>query len=117
MRELKERLRSKSFWAMAIIGPMLVLVVTYLLFALGGKHKTHWNVLITDPAGIMQNKMMASEDASITYSFGDNYLEIEDFANGNRFQKFDAMLEVNEKVLNNKTAYLFYREKPSTSEK
>lgn len=114
MRELQERLRSKSFWAMAIIGPLLVLAVTYLLFALGGKHKTHWNVLITDPAGIMQNKIMAGKDASITYSFANNYLEINDFAQGNRFQKFDAMLEVNEKVLNNKVAYLFYREKPST---
>lgn len=114
MRELKERLRSNSFWAMAIIGPILVLVVTYLLFALGGKHKTHWNILVTDPSGIMQNKMMASEDASVSYSFADNYLEIEDFAKGNRFQKFDAMLEVNEKVITNKVAFLFYREKPST---
>lgn len=114
MRELQERLRSKSFWAMAIIGPLLVLAVTYLLFALGGKHKTHWNVLITDPAGIMQNKMMANEDASITYSFANDYIEIQEFAQGNRFQKFDAMLEVNEKVLYNKVAYAFYREKPST---
>lgn len=113
MRELKERIRSKSFIAMAVIGPVLVLAVIYLLFALGGKNKTHWNVLITDPNNIMQSKIMANEDASLTYAFANDYIEIEDFANNPDYQKYDAMLEVNEKVLNNKTGFLFYREKPS----
>lgn len=113
MRELKERIRSKSFIAMAVIGPVLVLAVIYLLFALGGKNKTHWNVLITDPNNIMQSKIMANEDASLTYAFANDYIEIEDFANNPDYQQYDAMLEVNEKVLNNKTGFLFYREKPS----
>lgn len=113
MRELKERIRSKSFIAMAFIGPILVLGIIYLLFALGGKNKAHWNVLITDPNGIMQAKIMAKEDASISYDFANDYIEIEDFAKNPRYQKYDAMLEVNEKVLNNKTGFLFYREKPS----
>ncbi len=113
LRELKERIRSKSFIAMAFIGPILVLGIIYLLFALGGKNKTHWNVLITDPAGIMQSKIMAREDASISYEFANDYIEIEDFATNPRYQKYDAMLEVNEKVLNNKAGFVFYREKPS----
>lgn len=113
MRELKERVRSKSFIAMAFIGPLLVLGIIYLLFAFGGKGKTHWNVLITDPGGIMQNKIMAREDASLTYDFANNYIEIKDFADDPHYGKYDAMLEVNEKVLNNKSAFLFYREKPS----
>lgn len=113
MRELKERLQTKSFWAMAVIGPLLVLSVTYLLFALGGKNKSHWNVLVTDPNAILQYKMMSAKDASVTYHFASDYIEIEDFSVNPRYKKYDAMLEVNEKVLNNKTAYLFYREKPS----
>jgi len=113
LRELKERIRSRSFVAMAIIGPLLVLGITYLLFALGGKNKAHWNVLITDKNAILHNKIMAQEDASVSYDFANDYIEIEDFASNPRYQKYDAMLEVNEKVLNNKTGFLFYREKPS----
>jgi ABC-2 type transport system permease protein len=113
MREFTERTKSRSFLAMAIIGPLLVLGITYLLFALGGKNKAHWHVLITDPSAIMQQKIMAQEDAAISYDFANGYIEIEDFAKNPRFQKYDAMLEVNEKVLNNKAAFVFYREKPS----
>jgi len=113
MREFTERARSRSFLAMAVIGPLLVLGITYLLFALGGQNKAHWHVLITDPQGIMEQKIMAQEDAAVSYDFANAYIEVADFAGNPRFQKYDAMLEVNEKVLNNKTAYLFYREKPS----
>lgn len=114
MRELKERIRSRSFITMAFVGPLLVLGIIYLLFVLGGSNKSHWNVLITDPKGIMQSKIMANEDASLSYDFANDYIEIEDFASNPAYQKYDAMLEVNEKVLNNKMGYLFYREKPST---
>ncbi len=112
-RELRERIKSRSFVFMALIGPILVLSLTYLLFALGGKNKAHWKVLISDPIGIMEGKIMAKEDASISYFFANDYIENEDFKIGKKFKEFDALLEVNEKVLSNKTAFLFYREKPS----
>jgi ABC-2 type transport system permease protein len=112
-RELKERLQSKSFLMMAVLGPILILVLTYFLFAMGGNHKRQLKVLIADPAGIMENKIMAKEDASIKYFFANDYLEIEEFKEGKRFQEYDALLEVNEKILSNKSAFLFYREKPS----
>ena len=38
---------------------------------------------------------------------------MEDFEKNERYQHFDALLEVNEKILSNKKAYLFYREKPT----
>ena len=61
VRELKERIRSRSFLMMAIFGPLIVLGLIYALFTLGGKHKSHWNVLIVDPSGIMDNKIMSKE--------------------------------------------------------
>lgn len=112
-RELKERVGTRSFVLMSVIGPMIILLITYILFAYGGEGKQRWNVLITDPAGIMDNKILANEDASVTYSFGDGYLEIEEFRDGNRFKEFDAMVEINEKVLQNKTVFVFFREKPA----
>lgn len=114
VREFRERLRSKNFLFMAVFGPLLVLALVYLLFTLGGTAKKTWHVLIADPNGIMENKILAKESGSIHYSFANDYVEIEDFARGQQFKSFDALLEVNEKVFSNKTAYLFYKEKPSS---
>jgi ABC-2 type transport system permease protein len=85
----------------------------YLAFSIGGQPKQHWKVLIADPANIMNSKIMAGEHKSISYSFADGYIETEEFAEAKMFQEFDALLEVNEKVVSNKTGFVFYREKPS----
>lgn len=113
MREFKERIGARSFILFSVLGPLLVLGLIYTLFALGGQSKPHWNVLIADHGGLFENKIMANEDASITYFFADGVIELEEFRDAKQFQRFDAMLEVNEKVLTNKTGFLFYREKPS----
>ena len=91
----------------------IVLGLIYLLFTFGGQSKQHWNVLIADPGGILKNKIMASEDKSISYSFADGYIEVKEFAKAKQFQPYDALLEVNEKVLSNKSGFVFYRERPS----
>jgi ABC-2 type transport system permease protein len=112
-RELKERIGARSFLLFSIFGPLLILVGAYLLFAFGGEGKQRWNVLISDPTGIMDAKILANEDNSITYSFANDYIELEEFRDAKQFQPFDAMIEINEKVLSNKTAFIFFREKPS----
>lgn len=112
-RELWERIGSRSFLIMALIGPLLVLSMTYLLFVLGGNDQQQWKVLIADPKEIMENKIMAHKDQSVTYSFIATYVEIEEFANDPKYRSFDALVEVNEKVLTNKVGFVFYREKPS----
>ena len=112
-RELKERISARSFLLFSIFGPILILVGAYLLFAFGGEGKQRWNVLISDPIGIMDAKILANEDKSITYSFANDYIELEEFRDAKQFQPFDAMIEINEKVLSNKTAFIFFREKPS----
>ncbi len=113
MREWKERVGSRSFLLFSILGPLTVLTVMYILFAYGGKTAMKWNVLVVDPAGIMENKMSAREDVNIKYAFADNYIEIEEFADAKKYQNFDAMVEVNEKVLANKVGFVFYRQVPS----
>lgn len=113
MREWRERVGSRSFVLFSILGPVAVLTILYVLFAFGGKTAKQWNVLIVDPAGIMENKIAAREDVNLKYSFADNYIETEEFANAKRYQAFDAMVEINEKVLGNKVGFVFYREMPS----
>lgn len=113
LRELKERIGARSFLIMSIVGPLIVLGLIYMLFALGGQSKQHWNVLIADPANIMENKIASSKDESIDYSFADGYIETKEFEKAKRYQEFDALLEINEKILSNKTAFVFFRDKPS----
>jgi len=112
-REWKERISSRSFILFSFIGPISVLAITFLLFTYGGESKSNWKVVIADPEGLLDDKIMANEDNSIQYSFVNSYVEIEEFRDAKMYQKFDALLEVNGKVLSNKTAYVFYREKPS----
>ena len=113
VREWRERIATRSFLMFSFLGPLVVLGVIYLLFAYGGESKQHWEVLIADPAGILENKVMPGEDKSVTYSFADGYIEMEEFRDAKKYQRFDALVEVNEKVLSNKTGFVFYREKPS----
>ena len=113
LRELKERTGSRSFVLMSFFGPIIILCLIYFLFAFGGEGKQHWNVLISDPSNLLDNKIMAQEDQSINYSFSDQYIEMEEFRDAKKFQQYDALFEVNEKVLSNKTAFVFYRLKPS----
>ena len=113
IREWKERMGSRSFILLSLFGPCIILCFIYLLFAFGGNSKQHWNILIVDPTGIMQNRIISNEDKSISYSFADGYIEMNEFANGKKYQSFDALLEVNEKVLSNKMGFVFYRDSPS----
>jgi ABC-2 type transport system permease protein len=112
-REWLERMRSSSFIGMALFGPLLILALLYFLFAYGGEGKQRWKVLIADPTGIMANKIVANEDNAMRYSFADGYIELEEFRDAKQFQEFDALIEINEKVLSNKTAFIFHREQPS----
>lgn len=113
MRELKERIGSRIFLLFSFIGPAIVLGMIYILFALGGQSKVHWKVLVADPANVLENKMMPTPDENVSFAFADAYIEADEFAAAKKYKEYDAMLEVNEKVISNKTSFVFYREKPS----
>jgi ABC-2 type transport system permease protein len=99
---------------MSIVGPILILALTYMLFIFGDTGKQEWNILITDPADIMKGKINSHGNSRVTYSFANDYIEHEDFRDGKAYQEFDAMVEINENVLQNKVSYVFYRTEPST---
>lgn len=113
MRELKERFSNSTFLWMMFIGPLFLLIFLFFLFKSGDEGKTSLKVLIVDPAGLMENKIVAQEGKAVQYYFISDYLEIEEFRDGKRYQDFDALVEANEKVLMNKKVFVFYRENPS----
>jgi len=113
LRELKERISSRSYILFSIFGPIVVLGIVYILFVVGGNQAQSWNVLVTDKAGLLDNRMMPHPDSTVSYSFANDYIEHTNFAQGKRYQQYDAMVEINEKILGNKVSHVFYRTKPS----
>ena len=107
-REFKERVKSRLFISMALLGPAIIIFGLYSLFSLSGSEKQNIKILVADPAGIMDN-VITGQQGQIQYTFVAKYIEIEDFANGPEYQKFDALLEINEKVLTNNLAFFFQR--------
>lgn len=112
-REIKERLKTRSFLMLALFGPIIVLGLVYLMIAVKGSETQRWNILVTDPIELLDNKMMSGKDSSMKYSFINKYVTHEDFAAGKKYQSFDAFIEINEKILSNRIVYVFYRNKPS----
>ncbi len=108
LREFKERIQSRYFILMALLGPAIVLFALYSLFSLSGDEKQKLHILVADPANIA-NGIMTGKAGQINYTFIEKYIEVEDFANQPQYQKFDALLEIIEKVLSNNLAFLFQR--------
>ena len=117
IRELKERFSNGTFLWMMVLGPLCFLLFLFFLFKSGDEGKKSLTVLIADPAGLMDNKIVSSEGKNVNYYFIGDYLEIEEFRDGKAYQNFDALIEVNEKVLMNKKSFVFYRENPSADVK
>jgi ABC-2 type transport system permease protein len=112
-REFMDRWSSRSYQLMLVVGPLLILVFTYFLLKFGDQGKSSLRVLIADPTDLFGNKITSNPTRAVEYSFYTTYLDFEEFRDGNRFKEFDAFVEINEKILNNKTVKLFYRERPS----
>lgn len=113
-REFKERINSRSFILMAIVGPLLVLGILYFLFIASGTVKKDYNILVADPIELMNNKIKKDSTSHLNYYFINAYVDPDDFATAKVFQKFDAVLVVNEKVLSNNHVFLYLRTKLSS---
>jgi ABC-2 type transport system permease protein len=109
-REIQERLGQKGFWYMLVLGPIVVLLILVAILKAADQGKQELKVLLADPGQIMDHRIMAQEEKNIHYYFIDDYLELTEFEKGKAYQDFDVLVELNEKVLNNKKCFVFYRD-------
>ena len=112
-RELIERLSQKGFWYMLVLGPLVLLLSLFAILKAADQGKQELKVLIADPGQIMGHRLMAQEEKNVHYYFLDDYLEIKEFDKAKAYQEFDVLVELNEKVLNNKKCFVFYRDQLS----
>jgi ABC-2 type transport system permease protein len=109
-REIQERLGQKGFWYMLVLGPLVLLLLLVAILKAADEGKQELKVLIADPGQIMAHRLMAQDEKNIHYYFIDDYLEMQEFEQAKAYQEFDVLLELNEKVLNNKKCFVFYRD-------
>lgn len=113
VRELFERLNNRSFRMMLVLGPLLILALVYVLLESGNQGVTSMKVLISDPTNLFENKISSRPSEHVSYYFYDDYVEFESFKSNPKFKSFDALIEINEKVIINKKVFLFHREDPN----
>jgi ABC-2 type transport system permease protein len=112
-REIRERVRSRSFILMALIGPVILLALLYALFSIAGSEKQTWNVLVMDKNEVFSNRIAPQEDPRFSFTFINDFAEYDDFAELELFSNYDMMVVINEKIVSNKWVIVGYRERPS----
>jgi ABC-2 type transport system permease protein len=112
-REIEERFSSKFFLLFLFIGPCILVLTLFFLFKAGDEGKDRIKLLVSDEGNILEGILHSQKNGSVHYQFSKEYISFEDFRTKPEFQQYDALLDVNHKVLENKTCFVWYRSKPS----
>jgi ABC-2 type transport system permease protein len=117
-REYTSRVKKKSFLVLTILVPLLAVGFMFGAMWLTLEKDKKVNVLIADPAGwcnaqIYQNPT-ENTNKNIEFSFYENYIDSVDvFMNGEKFQNYDILVSLTEKVPTSRRVPVFYRKQPS----
>lgn len=112
-REIWERVTTRSYLALMIVGPLVVLGLLYIFLASTGAKKQSWDVLIMDKNELFENKLNPKTDPLFDIDFINTFVDYNEFATGAEYQDYDLTVWINEKVVSNKNVVISYREKPS----
>jgi ABC-2 type transport system permease protein len=112
-REVGERLITRSYLSLMVIGPLVVLGLLYIFLASTSAKKQSWDVLVMDVNQLFEYKLSSKEDPLFEVDFINAFVDYDEFAEGEKFQEYDLLVWINEKVITNKNVIISYREKPS----
>lgn len=108
-REYFSRVKKKSFIIMTILGPILIAGFLSLAIYLGMSDDSVQNVVVVDEANLVNQKFEDSK--RITFFYTDKALTDSAFENS----AYNLMLIVNEYIVENNKAVLYYKKYPSLS--
>lgn len=111
-REIAERFGNRFYRWLMVIGPLLVLGLVYLFLSNTGADKKHWNVLIMDKNEVFDTKLAATKPHNLSFDFINTFLDYDEFAYDDKYQKYDLAISINEKIVSNKHVIISYREHP-----
>ncbi|RLD25362.1 MAG: ABC transporter permease [Bacteroidetes bacterium] len=108
-REYLSRVKKKSFIIMTILGPILIAGFISLAIYLGLSDDTIQNVVVVDQAKLVTNDF--EESSKIKFFYTNEALSDSAFENS----AYNLMLVVNEFIVENNKAVLYYKKYPSIS--
>lgn len=114
-REIAERFGNRFYRWLMVLGPLLVLGLVYLFLSQAESDKKHWNVLIMDKSNVFDTKLAITKPDNLSFSFINTFLDYEEFAYDDLYQKYDLAISINEKIVSNKHVIISYREYPPES--
>src|SRR5690554_482539 len=114
-REIAERFGNRFYRWLMVLGPLLVLGLVYLFLSRAESDKKHWNVLIMDKSNVFDTKLAITKPDNLSFSFINTFLDYEEFAYDDLYQKYDLAISINEKIVSNKHVIISYREYPPES--
>lgn len=99
---------------MAVLGPLFIIGFLFLTFLISGSEKNSMRILVADPMMISDGYMIRDSNARIQYDFINDYVKAQSFKSNQKFDEYDGLIEINEKVLTNGQVSFLYREHPGT---
>ena len=108
-REFITRVRKPSFLIMTILGPLLIVGAIMATVFLAMQEKGPQTIYIHDAAHLFTNKLTPNEKLGITYYY--SYDDLSDSAF--KASPYTMMIHLNEKIITNDQAQVFYKDMPS----
>lgn len=110
LREVKRRVKNRTFIGMSILGPIVILTILFSAIYYNVSDIKKPKVLVVDEYGILGDAIRLDSGINIQYDFIGSYVTNEDFLTQPNYLDYDYKLEINELVLKNRTAILVYRD-------
>ncbi len=114
-REISERFSNRFYRWLMILGPLLVLALVYLFLSTTSSGKKNWNVLLMDKNQVFEGKLAATKPDNMSFDFINAFVDYDEFADLDKYQKYDLAVWINKKIVSNKHVVIFYREKPPSN--
>lgn len=115
-REYSSRVKKKSFWILTIIVPIIIVGMMFGIMWLSQEETKQVKVLVADPAGWCEGEIFQkkNETSNIEFYFYENYLDsFQVFMTDEKFEEYDVMVWLTEKVPTSRKVPVFYKEKLS----
>ncbi|WP_123776017.1 ABC transporter permease [Brumimicrobium aurantiacum] len=110
-REIAERFNNRSFRWLMFLGPLFVLGMVYIFLATTTTNKKEWNVILFDKKEIFDTKITPNPPENLSFFFINAFIDYDEFAHQEKYQKYDISVWINEKIVSNKKVMVTYREK------
>ena len=119
-REYSSRVKKKSFLIMTILVPIVFVGFMFGAMYLGQEETKQMKVLVADPGNWCENYIFQKDTVSAPakfYFYSDYIDSAATFLNDKKFEEYDVLISLNEKIPENRKVVVYYKTSPSLKTK